>query len=344
MATHDAGAERSVALTAEENIRSTHRRLYGLLECSLLHTEDLTQCLSSLTNASSDALEAEAGSADVLENDMGDLHSLFLERHTDSSDLPFSPLPEHVSSLTMLYRTLGTAERITFCRTLSQQPHMPKSTQALLEQLFGETEPVDHEAAGKVAYQRNIFADEAYLHVSPYIRNPRAVYAGSFAGVCEQVYNGLCEYCILPLENSQDGKLLRFYGLIQKYELKIALTCDVTSSDKRHVTTFALCKRSLQSPLSLVYGVNRSVCFEFIFRQDSDDYPRLYDLLAAAQACSLRLLRVDCLPRSDDEIMVGAGYPFNISLDVENGDLRSFLLFLALDAPICLPLGIYHHL
>ncbi len=322
-----------------ENILTTHRRLCRLWECSLLHNQDLTHHLQAI------AEDAALQNGDATQKpDMGDLHSLFLEHRPESDDLPFSPLPENSTTLSMLYRALGTAERITFCRTLGRMPTVPQSIPALVQELFGRTPSVDEEASGRVAYQRNIFADEAFLHFSPHIQEPKAAYFGSFAGVCEQVYNGLCEYCILPLENSQDGKLLRFYGLIQKYELKIVLTCEVTASDQRHVTTFGLCKRSLQIPTPMLYGIHRNACFEFIFWQDSDDYPGLGDVLAAAQACSLRLIRADCLPRSDDEIMVGAGYPFNISLDIENGDLRTFLLFLALDAPFCLPLGIYHHL
>ncbi|MBQ7338605.1 MAG: hypothetical protein IJW40_09175 [Clostridia bacterium] len=330
-----------------ENIASTHHRLCRLFECALLHSEELTGQLLYPHPSDDNAQRTDVFAEDFGEThhtDMGDLHSLFLERRMENGDLPFSPLAEHRGSISMLYRTLGTAERLAFCRTLSGQPAIPQTIPSLVQELFGHTEPVDLEAAGKVAYQRNIFADEAFLHFSPHIQAPKAAYFGSFAGVCEQVYNGLCEYCILPLENSQDGKLLRFYGLIQKYELKIVLTCDVTASDKRHLTTFGLCKRSLQIPMPLLYGIRRNACFEFIFWQDSDDYPGLGDVLAAAQACSLRLIRADCLPRSDDEIMVGAGYPFNISLDIENGDLRTFLLFLALDAPFCLPLGIYHHL
>ncbi len=345
MATLDRHPDRAATAIIDENLHSTHRRLCGMLECALLHSEDLTQQLANLTYIAKQAADSDGtDEPDDQHTDMGDLHSLFLERRMESGDLPFSPLPEHASALTTLFRTLGTAERVTFCRTLSDTPVVPQTLSALVEELFGDAESVDREAAGRVAYQRNIFADEAYLHFSPHIQAPKATYAGSFAGVCEQVYNGLCEYCILPLENSQDGKLLRFYGLIQKYELKIALTCDVTSSDKRNVTTFALCKRSLQIPTPMLYDMRRDACLEFIFRQDSDDYPGLGDVLTAAQTCSLRLLRVDCLPRSDDEIMVGAGYPFNISLDIENGDLRTFLLFLALNAPFCLPLGIYHHL
>ena len=331
-------AEAAVA-TVHENIASTHQRLCRLWECALLHNQDLTNHLHAI------AEDAALQSGDATQNpDMGDLHSLFLEHRPENNDLPFSPLPENAAALSMLYRTLGTAERLTFCRSLGDTPTIPQSIPALVQELFGRTQAVDAEASGRVAYQRNIFADEAYLHFSPHIQEPKAAYFGSFAGVCEQVYNGLCEYCILPLENSQDGKLLRFYGLIQKYELKIVLTCDVTASDQRHVTTFGLCKRSLQIPSQAPHSGHRSACFEFIFWQDSDDYPGLCDVLSAAQACSLRLIRTDCLPRSDDEIMVGASYPFNISLDIENGDLRTFLLFLALDAPFCLPLGIYHHL
>jgi hypothetical protein len=312
------------------------------MEAALLHSDELTQLLlASSTDSQTTSSHSEEHTQ---QTDMGDLHSLFLEHHMENGDLPFSPFPACRDRLTMLYRSLGTAQRLAFCHSLSQSEIIPQSIPELVQELFGQADPVDREAAGRVAYQRNIFADEAYLHFSPHIHMPKATYVGSFAGVCEQVYNGLCEYCILPLENSQDGKLLRFYGLIQKYELKIVLTCDVTASDKKQTTTFGLCKRSLQIPMPLLYGIHSNACFELIFRQDSDDYPELTDLLCAAQACSLRLIRADCLPRSDDEIMVGAGYPFNVSFDIENGDLRTFLLFLALDAPFCMPLGIYHHL
>ncbi len=332
------------AALIEKNIASGHLRLCRLMEASLIHCEDLARCLRTLTTDQNNELSNGAPRDDISYSDMGDLHSLFLERRMENTGLPFSPLADTAASLAMLYRTLDISERVAFCRTISSDPYLPASTASLLQALFGRADAVDHDAAGRVAYQRSIFTDEAYLHFSPHIQSPKAAYIGSFTGVCEQVYNGLCEYCILPLENSQDGKLLRFYGLIQKYELKIVLTCDVTASDKRQITTFGLCKRALQAPLSSLYGARRNACFEFVFWQESDDSPDLCDILCAARACSLRLIRTDCLPRSDDEILVGAGYPFNVSLDIEGGDLRTFLLFLALDAPFCLPLGIYHHL
>jgi hypothetical protein len=80
----------------------------------------------------------------------------------------------------------------------------------------------------------------------------------------------------------------------------------------------------------------------------------LAKLLSAAEACSLSLVRSDCLPRSDEEILMGAGYPFDICLEIaphssgenqmlEHGFL-TFLLYLTLQSPTYLPLGIYQPL
>ena len=177
----------------------------------------------------------------------------------------------------------------------------------------------------------------------------KACYADSFSAVCEQVFDGQCEYCILPLENTQDGKLVRFYGLIEKYELKIALTCKVTTSDTRHFTIFGLCRRGIVWP-SLALR-DRSVCFEFVFWQEPE-HLSIARLLNAAECSSLSLLRADCLPRSDDEILMGAGYPFDLCFELPppdaahtstERDFLAFLLFLSVHAPTHLPLGIYQN-
>jgi hypothetical protein len=80
----------------------------------------------------------------------------------------------------------------------------------------------------------------------------------------------------------------------------------------------------------------------------------LGELLTAASSCSLTLWRSDCLPRSDEEILMGAGYPFALCFDVPyesnqdthypNKNFLAFLLFLAVHSPTTLPLGIYQRL
>ena len=42
--------------------------------------------------------------------------------------------------------------------------------------------------------------------------------------------------------------------------------------------------------------------------------------------------------------MVGAGFPYILSFDLEGSDFDTFLLFLSMDSAPCLPLGIYRHL
>lgn len=311
-----------------QNIHTTHHRFGLTSECTLLHTEELYELLAP----------------EIANADEGDLFSLFPDDIRDKNDLPFSPAESHRAPLQMLYRSLHTAERVALCRAITTSEHLPRDLSTLVERLYGTQEPAPIASRGLVAYQQNIFTDEAYLHFSHWISRPRATYNNSFSGVCEQVYNGLCEYCILPLENSQDGKLLRFYGMIEKYELKIVLTCDVTASDKQQTTTFGLCARDLSFLSPLLYGQERSETrFEFIFRQNNDELT-VGDILNAAQACSLRLIRADCLPRSDEEIMVGAGFPYILSFDLEGSDFHTFLLFLSMDSAPCLPLGIYRHL
>ena len=139
--------------------------------------------------------------------------------------------------------------------------------------------------------------------------------------------------------------------VLQKYELKIVLTCSVTTSDNRHSTTFGLCRRGLLWPQLLI--PDKPFSFEFIFWQEPE-HVSLAELLTAASACSLSLLRADCLPRSDEEILIGAGYPFALHFEASQHrdaapwtaerDFLAFLFYLSVHSPTYLPLGIYQHL
>ena len=318
------------------NIDDLHRRISRLLECGCIHTEELAQ-------ACWDTLQAPDKSQGYLNTD---------EIAAFQEKVATSPLSSHLEGherpLSQLYSHLTTTEQICFYRSLVAKAH---DAATLAAHLLGRTEPIESFARGAIAYQHSIYADEAFLHFSRTMPAARAVYSDNFTGVCEQVFNGLCEYCILPLENTQDGKLVRFYSLIEKYELKIVLTCSVTTSDNRHSTVFGLCRRGLTWPTTLL--PERNFCFEFVFWQEPE-HVSLAKLLTAASACSLSLLRADCRPRSDDEILMGAGHPFDVCFEVsyekETGVLApereflAFLLYLSVHSPTYLPLGIYQML
>ena len=324
-----------------DNLDDLHRRISRILECDYIHTDELALLFSALAR---DQAPLDTALSPDPENIAAFYEqSLSREPEFEAADA------RHDHLLSRLYPHLSTLELISFYQSLIKETRPDASI--IAARLLGQAEPIEAAARGNIAYQHSIYTDEAFLHFSRVLPTARAVYSDSFSGVCEQVFNGKCEYCILPLENTQDGKLVRFYELIQKYELKIELTCSVTTSDNRHSTVFGLCCRGLRWPeLPLP---RRDFCFEFLFWQEPE-HVTLGELLTAASACSLCLVRTDCLPRSDEEILMGAGYPFALCFDVpfENGqdplyphrDFLAFLLYLAVHSPSSLPLGIYRRL
>lgn len=332
--------------TVTENLEDLHARICRMLDCSYIHTEALAQLFARAyvhiggnSRTASDLLSPQVLSA-------------FHESHVA---LPPADvfLPAHREQLISLYRHMSTSEHIRFyqalCAIIADNSH--QSIAGVATQVLGRIEPIKPTAHGRVVYQHNIYTDEAFLLFSRALPTAKACYSDSFTGVCEQVLDGECEYCILPLENTQDGKLVRFYGLIEKYELKIAMTCKVTTLDNRHSTVFGLCRRGLVWPETVVR--DKRFCFEFMFWQESE-HLSLSRLLHAAECASLSPVRIDCLPRSDDEILMGAGYPFDLCLEITPNesppsaapghDLLAFLMYLSVHSPTYLPLGIYQHL
>ena len=108
--------------------------------------------------------------------------------------------------------------------------------------LFSDSEELDARALGKVSYLRNKFTEKAFDKFAKHIDDARTLYAGSFEDSCEDVYNGICEYCILPSENSTDGRLSAFYKLIKKYDLHIIASTEVITDEAS--TTLLLLSRN----------------------------------------------------------------------------------------------------
>jgi hypothetical protein len=327
----DVRAQRDLHIVTE-NLSSLHTRMGRMLDCSYIHTQALAELL-----------------ARAYVQDRAKITAM-IEQYLPEAAAMELALPTHAEQIALLYRQMSTAEQIYFFRALltALVDHSQQHLTDIATQLLGHTEPIEPTAHGRIVYQHNIYADEAFLHFSRVLPIAKACYSDSFTGMCEQLASGECEYCILPLENTQDGKLVRFYSLIERYELKIVLQCTVTAADNRHSTVFGLCRRGSALPALLVR--DRSCLFEFLFWQENE-HLSLSGLLHAAECASLSLVRVDCLPRSDDEILMGAGYPFDVCFEVSPAkdasvpgqDLLAFLMYLSIHAPSFLPLGIYQH-
>ena len=203
--------------------------------------------------------------------------------------------------------------------------------------------PLPQTVRGRIAYMPAAFADKAYLRLSACVENPRAAATASFVDACEEVRGGLCEYCILPLENTHSGKLTAFTRLILRYNLRVAAVCDLENgAAEGQVTRFALLKAATEgdfpAPLTRP-ATGEPLYLEFIHR---DSAPSLTDLLTAAEFCGMTLCRLDTLPRFD----VGgedADAPPALAciFNTAGGDLPTFRRFLTLEASEDTLIGLY---
>ena len=99
------------------------------------------------------------------------------------------------------------------------------------------------ERPGRISYFKSAAADQAFDIFASRIKDPSLSYGRDFSSVCEDVYYGRSEFCILPASNSADGKLPVFYSLAEKYELTGVDECSVTYRDTE--TRFVLFSASL---------------------------------------------------------------------------------------------------
>lgn len=199
---------------------------------------------------------------------------------------------------------------------------------------YALTEPVSASAAGRISYQQNHYSDSAYLLFSgsDRVKNARASYRSHFTEVCEDVYNGVTEFGILPAGNSSEGKLLRFVALIERYELKIVAAASVPSEGGTTNEFVLVAKTADLFPPRLNGG-------EYLqFSVVPDHRETLREFLSAAEFCSLYPERVDTLPARD-----GASVAYYPVFRADNADLFTFYTYLSVDLPQAVPIGLYQN-
>lgn len=201
---------------------------------------------------------------------------------------------------------------------------------------FGTAAELAPESIGRVLYQKSSFADKAFLCFAEHLPELHSHYTQSFSQACEDVYNGLCEYCILPILSASEGHLGSFYRLIARYELKITATCTVKASGSSPETCFALLRRDLLPVTHASDGRERYL--ELTLPEGGSSSAA--DLLPAARLCGLSLMAISSLLPTDPVEPSALRYTFLLG----QGDLEAFLLYLAMDAPYYRPIGLYFHL
>ena len=197
-------------------------------------------------------------------------------------------------------------------------------------------------ARGRIAYMPAAFADKAYLRLSAPVQSPRAAATPSFVDACEEVRSGLCEFCILPLENTHSGRLTAFTRLILRYDLQTVAVCDLENgAAEGQITRFALLRAAREgdfpAPLPMP-PAEEPLYLELIHYGDPTE---LTALLAAAEFCGVRLCRVDTMPRFEEFVGDEGEAAFACVFDVAGGNLPVFRRFLSLEASEDTLIGVY---
>jgi len=183
---------------------------------------------------------------------------------------------------------------------------------------------------------KNALSDIAYREFSKVLPYPTVTYSHDFQTVCEDVYYGRADCCILPVENTSDGRLMRFRSLADKYELAIFLTCTV-AAESGEVTKFALLRKEIAK--SNIKSIFKDGDFFEFYTVISGDVS-ISDILITAQYFGLFPYKIDSTPISYTE----RAYSYDIVLKTDGGDLVSFLCYLFLEAPQFSPVGLYSQL
>lgn len=206
----------------------------------------------------------------------------------------------------------GTSELVDICRRLCGMMRDAGVEPSAL--LAGSAANEERHIIG---YVPNRFTEDA---LGVFLRSKsgwEGVVYGSFSEMCEQTGAGGCGACVLPVENTTDGKLPGFYSLIERFDLKISLMCDIVREEDNHRTRYALLGGALVAPAG-----GEELYFEFSLTNQGKTPP--HEILHAAGHCGLEIYRVDSLPLRYSE----GGFIINPVLRGKFDDIIVFAAYL----------------
>ena len=184
---------------------------------------------------------------------------------------------------------------------------------------------------GRIALVRNQYTEEAFSCFSDILIGAKPYYPSSFAEVCEEVFDHRCEFGILPIENTQDGRLFGFYGMLNRYELRICADCALETEDPSGILRFALIGRHLPERLPRVKRWN----LECSITADRDSFPA--ELPRIAPRFGAKLEKIDSLPVLYDDNRSRFYFTFRLPRE----EAVAFDLYLTMEHSFYAPLGHY---
>lgn len=223
-------------------------------------------------------------------------------------------------------------EKLMLCVKFCISPALTKEISELVT--IGSSDETPAGTHGKICYVRNRYNDLAFQSFEKKVRNAKPVIVSSFIESCESVFDGKCEFCILPLENTVDGKHFGFYSMIDRYELKICAVCNIEAEDQYKSIKYALIGRGCEEPQKNAKD-NGEYIFEFSLSGENAIFA--FDMLDAAKAIGGVPISFDSIPVQYDDKQIR----YFFTLRLRDDALSPFRLFLALNYSGLMPIGLY---
>lgn len=151
---------------------------------------------------------------------------------------------------------------------------------------------------GRIAYAKNKFSDAVLNLLADTMHNARPTTVASNTAACEAVINGKSEFCLLPIENTRDGKIFGFYSMLDRFELKICGVNTLDADDDMSGIKYALIAKSCKD-FSFSRSRGTEYIFEFSVVSRNGDF--IEPLLQVAKKCGATLLSVDSRPVEYDQ-------------------------------------------
>lgn len=173
-------------------------------------------------------------------------------------------------------------------------------------------------------------ANAAFETFAKELKNVTAQTEESFSAACDSTAEGDSDYCIMPIENSSDGRLGSFYRLIEKNGLYIVMSYRYVSPDGESYTRFALCAGG---PARL--GCDGKTYLHF--HLTADGMETLEAVLRAGRFFGMMTVRADMIPTA----VAGRDNALDFIFSADGGDLAGFICYMKLEYPQFSVTGIY---
>ncbi|MBQ2999621.1 MAG: hypothetical protein IJD64_04090 [Clostridia bacterium] len=247
---------------------------------------------------------------------------------SESDDTPSHLYDRFCSSFTT--EEIPTPEdRALLCAQLANHPSFQKKL--LSHSPLEGREGAASGSHGRIALVRNRYNEEAFSIFEHTVQGAKPEFFSSFSDACEEVFDNLCEYCILPVENTGDGRLFGFYSMIDRYELKICSVCELETESPPETIRYALVGKHLPRRIPQ----NTDWNFECCVSAEAEEFP--YDIFRVAPVFSATPIKIDSLPILYDD----RAHRFYLTFRVPRHLAYAFDLYLSKEHPRYTAIGLY---